>query len=105
MGITVEAKSSIAKYDSETGKVHIIEEVAVAEIGADSMVRGYLEVGDVIKSITVDGTESAVNRIHNVVDSMLSARVGSNVIINIERDGEEKSVVIPIVESMLKENK
>lgn len=105
MGITVEAKSSIAKYDSETGKVHIIEEVAVAEIGADSMVRGYLEVGDVIKSITVDGTESAVNRIHNVVDSMLSARVGSNVIINIERGGEEKSVAIPIVESMLKEYK
>ena len=105
MGITLEAKSSVAKYDTQTGKVHIIEEVAVTELTADSIVKGYLEAGDVIKSITIDGKECVVSRIHNVVDAMLNARVGSSVVISIVRDGTAKTVTVPIVESMLKEYK
>ena len=105
MGITVESKSSTAKYDTETGKVHIIEEIAVAELQLNSFAKGYLQVGDVIKSVAVDGVKCSVTRIHNVVDSMLNARVGSRVVITIVRDGAKKEVTIPIVAGMLTEYK
>jgi hypothetical protein len=43
-----------------------------------------------------------VTRIHHVVDSMLHARVGDSVKINITRGGETTDVVLQITEKMLK---
>lgn len=100
LGVTVGVSEYSTFYDTETGKVHKIEEVIVSEISSTSGVRGLIYVGDIINSITVDGVEHEVTRIHHVVDSMLYARVGSSVTINITRNGTEMNVTVPITESM-----
>ena len=100
LGVTVGVSEYSTFYDTETGKVHKIEEVIVSEISSTSGVRGLIYVGDIINSITVDGVEHEVTRIHHVVDSMLHARVGSSVTINITRNGTEMNVTVPITESM-----
>lgn len=96
LGITVGVSEYSTKYDAQTGKLHRLEEVVVSEISTDSAVKEILEVGDVINSITVDGVKHEVTRIHHVVDSMLYARAGSHVTINVTR-GEmtsDKSIVV-----------
>ena len=105
LGITVSAVSSRANYDTQTGKVHIVEDVAITEFTQSSLVKGKLEKNDIIKSITIDGVEHKVSRIYNVVDAMLNARVGSEVVISVLRGDEEIDVVIPIVDKMLTEYK
>ena len=105
MGITVTASKSTTSYDTETGKIHIIEEVMISEMTSTAGANGYLAVNDIINSITVDGRKHEVTRIYNVVDAMLDARVGSTVVVNVTRGTETLDVTIPITESMLKQCK
>jgi PDZ domain-containing secreted protein len=102
LGITVGVKSYSTDYSIETGKIKKIEEVVVTDISSGAAVTGVLEVGDVINSITIGGKTMEVTRIHHVVDSMLHARVGDSVKINITRGGETTDVVLQITEKMLK---
>ena len=103
LGITVGVKEYSTDYDLESGKIHKIEKVVIRELSSDSSVRGYLEAGDVINSITVDGAEHKVTRIFHVVDSMLYARAGSSVVINkTSKSGINSSVTVPITASMVK---
>jgi serine protease Do len=101
LGITVGVKSYKTNYDINTGKIYKLEEVVVTEIASTAAAKGILEVGDVINSITVDGVRCEVSRIHHVVDSMLYARVGSSVTINVTRGGVKADLTLPITESML----
>ena len=105
MGITVSANSSKAEYDTATGKIRIVEEVMISDITATSSVKSYLKKNDVINSINIDGVKHEVIRIYNVVDAMLNARVGSSVVLNVTRNGEQLDITVPIVESMLTEYK
>ena len=98
IGITLSADTnSHTIYDTETGKVHIIEEVVIAEITKDSLVEGKLQVGDIITSIKIgDGEALAVTRNFNVVERMLAARAGDTVVFEIIRNGSALSVSIEI---------
>ena len=101
VGITVMAGKSYSHYDTATGKVYKLEDVTVKEVSAGSIASGVLMAGDVIKSITVDGTEYKVNRIFHVVDSMLNARVGSVVRVKVLRNGAELELTMHIMSSSL----
>ena len=101
LGITVGVKSYKTNYDINTGKIYKLEEVVVTEITSGAAAKGILEVGDVINSITVDGVRCEVSRIHHVVDSMLYARVGSSVNVNVTRGGVKTDLTLPITEGML----
>lgn len=101
LGITVKVSESYAEYDKETGKVRKREVISVDSIEATSSVGSYLNIGDIINSITIDGVKHDVTRLFHVVDSMLDARVGSSVVINITRGEQTLDVTVPILESML----
>ena len=101
IGITVAAAESKTVYDEETCKVHKIETVVVDSITEGSISDGNLMVGDVIRSVEIDGTEYEVNRMYNVIDSMLNVRVGSEVVFRVVRGGEEINVPIEITEKAL----
>ncbi len=101
LGISVTVNDAKAVYNTETGKVNIYEEIVITEVTSGSLVKDYLKKGDIINSITIDGNKHEVVRTHNVIDSMLNARVGSSVIMNITRDGQTFDVTIPITEEML----
>ena len=102
LGITVGVKKYSTDYDLETGKIRRLEEVVISKLEETAAAAEYLKVGYVINSITVDGITQEVTRIFHVVDSMLAARVGSAVTINItDTDGVTRDVSIPITENML----
>ncbi len=101
MGITVTHTNLRTEYDTGTGKVRRAETVMVDSVIKGGAVDGLIKKGDVINSITIDGVTYEVTRIFHVVDSMLNARLTSNVTINVTRDGNTTDVSIPIKASML----
>ncbi len=100
-GVTVGVKEYSTQYDTESGKIYRLEKVVISEVSKGAGVTGILEAGDIINSITVDGVKHDVTRMHHVVDSMLHARVGSAVIVNITRGGTTGDVTVPITSAML----
>ncbi len=105
MGITVRTAEAYSEYDKENGKIYKRERISVDSIEPTSSVGTYLNVGDVINSITIDGVKYDVTRLFHVVDSMLNARVSSVVVMNITRGNEVIDVTIPITEAMLTDYK
>jgi len=105
LGITVTSQNPYTVYNTETGKLYKGEEVAVHEVAATSAVKGKLKVGDIITSITVDGTTTSVTRRHHVIDCMLDARAGSEISITVTRDGKSEVVTITATEGMLESYK
>ncbi|MBQ8372397.1 MAG: trypsin-like peptidase domain-containing protein [Clostridia bacterium] len=103
LGITVTAAEMYTEYDLESGRVYKCERVAVATVNKGAAAEGKLKKDDVINSITIDGTTYEVTRIHNVVDVMLNARVGSSVSMNITRGTETLDVTLDITEDLLTE--
>ncbi len=102
LGITVGVSEYSTKYDTATGKIHRIEKVVVSELAENAAVEGIIEVGDIVNSITVDGKKTEVTRIHHVVDSMLYAREGSVVVMEITRGNETLTKNITVTASMIK---
>lgn len=94
VGVDVDVKSAGVNYDTETGKVLKYEEVVVGKITKGSACDGILMVGDVIKSVIIDGTTYEITRTFNVIDIMLTARQTSNIVFVIERAGETKEVTL-----------
>ena len=105
LGVTVSPVECYSEFDTETGKVHKREVVAIAEINEGSLADEVFKVADEIKSITVDGKTTEVTRVFMVVDSMLNARVGSEVSFEIERDGVQMTIPVTITERTLTEVK
>ena len=103
MGITVTHTDLRTEYNTETGKVRRYETVIVDDVTKGGAVDGLIKKGDVINSITIDGVKYEVTRIFHVVDSMLNARLTSNVSINITRGGKTMDVTVPITSKMLTE--
>lgn len=101
IGITVDASKLYTEYDEEKGVVLKKEQVSITDIERNSLAEGVLMVGDVINYITVDGVTHTVDRMHIVIDSMLVARVGSSVTLNVTRGGEVLNVTITITENTL----
>ena len=101
LGITVEPSKLYTVYDAERGVVLKREEITITNIESNGLAKHMLEVGDVINSITIDGVKYDVYRMYIVTDSMLSARVGSKVVVNVTRGGEAIDVEIEITEISL----
>ena len=104
MGVTVTAKVLGVTVDEE-GRLHKAEIVEIGEITENSIASGKLLAGDRIVSVTIDGAKKDVSRIHHVIDSMLLARVGSDITIEIVRGGETLILEIEVTESALTEVK
>ena len=103
LGVVPTVVSSKAVYDKETGKISILETVGIESISEDSVANGKLLAGDVIRKLTIDGTEIEVQREFQLRESMFAARVGSTVVFEILRNGETSSVSFVITEDMVTE--
>ena len=101
LGITVSATKLYTVYDKESGIVHKKEEVGVVSIENGGLAKGVLAEGDIINSVTIDGVTYEVDKMYVVTDSMLCARVGSTVTLNITRNGKTLDVSITITERSL----
>jgi serine protease Do len=100
MGITISSFVTGLQVDPE-GDVYEVELVEVTEIAEGSLAEGKVLVGDVINSITVDGVKTEVTRIHHVTEAMLDAKLGSQVVLNINRDGKVMNISLTVPESAI----
>ena len=87
-GVTVESSELYTVYDEKTGKVHKREVVKVADISAGSIGSEVFKVGDIIKSITIDGVKYDINRSFILIDCMYNIYADSTVTVEVERDGQ-----------------
>ena len=87
-GVTIESDELYTVYDEQTGKVYKRETVKVSDIIAGSIGAEIFKVGDVIKSITIDGVRYEINRSFVLIDCMYNIYENSTVTVEIERDGE-----------------
>ena len=101
LGVTPKVVSSKAVYDTETGKISIVEVVGIASISEGSVAIGVFEEGDIIKKMIIDGEEINITREFQVRESMFAARVGSTVIFKIERNGSPMELSFTITEDMV----
>lgn len=101
IGVTLGTSDSVAVMDEELGIIRIKEKVRISEVATSGIAYGKLEVGDVIKSITIGERTVSVTRSYHVIDAMLDARVGDVVKIGILRGGVEMTVDITITESAI----
>ncbi len=97
LGITIQAGAGGTSFNAETGKLSRVENVTVAEVSAGSLADGVFEAGDVLKSITIDGTTYQVGRMYDITAALLWARSGSEVSFTVLRDNSETelSLVVP----------
>ena len=103
IGITLSSDpDSYTSYDKETGKVHIIEKVVIADVNKGSLADGKLQVGDEILLLKIGENEPhTVTRYFNVVERMLGARVGDTVVFTIVRGTEQMELSFTITEASL----
>jgi len=99
LGVTVTAANARAVYDQATERTSIKEDVTVSAVTAGGLADGVLQEGDVIRTISVRGTTLQINRNYELVDAMLLARVGDEVVVTFERNGETMSHTFAITAS------
>lgn len=89
LNASVVSEGGRAEYDKITGKIRIFERATVGEVSKSGFAAaaGLLE-GDIITSVTVDGTEFEITRAFNVGDALFFAVKGSNVGFSVVRNGE-----------------
>ena len=103
LGVMPTVVSSKAVYDTETGKISILETVGIESLTENSSAEGKLFAGDIIRKLTIDGETVEIKREFQVRESMFAARVGSTVVFEIEREGAPLSVSFTITEDMVTE--
>ena len=90
VGITVQTTDSYARYDAESGAITLYDEVTIVEFSETSMVKDVLKEGDILKKIRLnEDDEITICRQYELIDLMLTARVGDTVTLTVLRDGEE----------------
>lgn len=90
VGITVQPTDSRAEYDEESGNITLYDTVTIQEVTDTSLVKGIFKKGDVLKSIALNNAKPVeICRQYELIDLMLTARVGDTVTITVLRDGEE----------------
>ena len=96
IGITMSYAKQYTVYDEESGKVHKREVVTVGEISKGSVAQELFKVGDVLKSITIDGVTYEINRMFQIIDRMNLVYEGSTLVITVERDGQTLPISVPL---------
>ena len=98
IGITLYAATMGVTVDEVTGDVRRYEVVRVYEITDTCIIPDEIQVGDRVLYTTVDGVRLDADRVHKVIDHLLCARVGSTLVIGIERDGETREITITLTD-------
>lgn len=105
LGITIKITDSCAYFDQATQTTKLLETITVQEVNIGSIADGILQSGDVLKSISIGGKKYEITRNFIVIDIMLTARVGDQIAMTFERDGETITKSVTLTEKSLQEYK
>ena len=84
-GATFGTKEMWLDIDPDTGRIIKRESVAVEEIAAGGALDGLLRVGDVVKTVTVNGESRDVTLLHHLTDLAVDLRVGDKLAFTVLR--------------------
>ncbi len=101
VGVTLTVNSLYTEYDEKTGYLRAYEEVVVYGTEANGLSYGVFEVGDIVKSVQIGERITDVKKMYHIIDAMLYARVGDEVITTVKRNGQEIKVKMTITEDCL----
>lgn len=101
LGITLTAYVTGLRVDEESGKVIKSELVEIIELSDTCIFKDTLAAGDIITTVAVDGVTRSVSRTHHVIDHMMTARVGSEITVTVNRGGETLSYTMTVPESAI----
>ena len=100
LGITISAKV-IGPVIDENGKLLEGALVQVMEVSNSSLAYGKVEVDDIVNSISVDGVKVNATEVYVIPEHMLTARVGSEIVMNITRGEETFDITFTITEDAI----
>lgn len=101
IGITVTPSVQGVIVNPETGEISQGHITSINAISDSCVVADKLAKGDVINSITINGVKTVIQRFYQVPDTMLSARLGDTVIINITRGNQSFDVSFTVTEAVI----
>lgn len=103
LNISVQTSGLSTAIDSTTGYINKIEQVQIASVNNNSIVKGKIQEGDIINSVTIDDVTTQITRQYQFIDTLLNARVGNDVTIEFTRNGSKQSITVTITEACLAE--
>lgn len=103
LGIGLSPTASSVSYDETADRIVKWEEVTVKAINPGSLAeQSGLTVGDVIKSITVNGTEYEITRAYQPSELTLPARAGDTVVYKVLRGSDTVEVTMTLPDTLNK---
>lgn len=91
-GFSVSTVDSVAEYISSTDKIKITETIQVQEVTSGTISDGKMHTGDILNSVTINGTTTEINRRFILSDLLYTIRKGDSVTLNVTRDGVSTDV-------------
>ena len=100
LGITISAKV-IGPVIDANGTLLEGARVQVMEVSSSSLAYGKVQVDDIVNSITVDGVTVIATEVHVIPEHMLTARVGSVIVMNVTRGDQTFDISFTITENAI----
>ena len=94
LGITVEIADTSVSVKTD-GALKITEKLRVYSVTMNTSAFGRLQVDDILKSATLHGVTYSLNRRFYLNDLLLKVKKGDVLTLTVERDGQEREVLIP----------
>ena len=100
LGITISSKV-IGPVIDENGTLLEGAKVEVMDVSPTSLAYGKVQIGDVVNSITVDGVTVIATEVYVIPEHMLTARVGSVIVMNVTRGEQTFDITFTITENAI----
>lgn len=100
LGITISSKV-IGPVIDENGTLLEGAKVEVMDVSPTSLAYGKVQIGDVVNSITVDGVTVIATEVYVIPEHMLTARVGSVIVMNVTRGEQTFDITFTITEDAI----
>jgi S1-C subfamily serine protease len=94
LGIMVEIQDTSVSVKTD-GTLKITEKLRVDSITLNTAAFGRLQVDDILKSVTLNGVTYPLDRRFYLNDLLLKVKKGDVLTLTVERDGQEREVLIP----------
>ena len=101
LGVTTTVGAMRTEINPETGMIDKYQTIVVDSVEEGGLAYGKVKAGDTVLSVTVGGVKTEITRLHHLAESLINARVGDKVVIELLRSGEAKSVEITITQGCL----
>ncbi len=88
LDIQYSASNSHAVYNPTTNRTIIVDDFKVESVTVNGV--GYyigLEIGDIVKSVSINGNVHNITRAYQLADLMLTIRTGDKIVFNVNRGG------------------